>query len=104
MARGRRRQEDPAAVLERDLASGRPSPLYVLSGDDAQARREALERIKGLIDPDLVSLNLHLLQEGKVSVSRLVNLARTLPMLGGRRVIVPVRLRSIPLVTRCIPL
>jgi DNA polymerase-3 subunit delta len=88
MARGRRPKVPPGEELERDLKADAPAALYVLSGDDAQARREACDRLKGLVDPDLASLNLHLIQEGKVSAQALVDLARTLPMMGGRRVVV----------------
>lgn len=87
MARGRRTIPDPSERLDRDLKAGTLAPLYVLTGDDLQARREAADRLRALVDPELAALNLHLIHEGKVSARELVDLARTLPMMGGRRVI-----------------
>jgi DNA polymerase-3 subunit delta len=88
MARGRRTKVDPFERLERDLAGQALAPLYVLSGDDVQARGEAVELLKTLVEPEIAALNLHLIQEGKLSAQALVDLARTFPMMGGRRVLV----------------
>lgn len=97
MARRRKAGKDPTAQLEEDLATGHPRPLYLLTGDDEYGLRQALSRLQGLVDPDLAAFNLQVIRAGKISLAELLDLARTLPLMHGPRVIVLADLRHLDL-------
>lgn len=66
-----------------------PSPIYVLLGDDDDARDRALARLEeALLGGGLASLNRDVLRAGEEDASRAFTLVRTLPMMGPRRVVV----------------
>ena len=66
----------------------KPSPvLYLLHGDDAQARAEIVQRLKARLgDPTVVEMNYRRF-EGAVSLGALADEARALPFLARRRLV-----------------
>jgi DNA polymerase-3 subunit delta len=67
-------------------------PLFLLVGDDAVGKQPFLEAASGLVDPDLQGFNLERLyaNEGRLedAIGAIVGAARTLPLLGDRRVVI----------------
>jgi DNA polymerase-3 subunit delta len=91
-------------LLGRDLATGAPKPVYVITGDDEHGRSWALSRLKGLVDPEDAGFNLHLFREGRLALPDLLDLCRTFPMFGGQRVIVLGDLRMLDVDKEELPL
>ncbi len=89
MAR-RKSGKDPFAELEKDLGSGRFRPVYLLFGKEAylvQLYRKRLEQ--GVLAGGVGgAFNKTLLFGGRVKPDAVTEATRTLPMLGGQRLVV----------------
>ncbi len=86
----------PAATpqaVRRQVAQGRADPVYLIVGDDDVEMTRLAADISGLVEDELRAFNLERVYFGEKSVSAvsIVESARTLPMLGDRRVIVVLR-------------
>ena len=80
----------PQPDLLTSLKAGRAAPVYLLLGDDEEGKREVLEALAGLVEPELQALNLQRIyaNESDEALDDAVAAARTVPMLGDRRVVI----------------
>ncbi len=80
-----------ADAVRQHLAAGRPAPVYLLVGDDERAIDELVEAFTVLVEEDLRAFNVERFHAGErpeEAERAAVTAARTLPMLGGRRLVV----------------
>lgn len=82
----------PAAVRAQ-VSEGRPDPVYLIVGDDDAEMSQVAATISGLVEEELRAFNLERVYANEKGVSpfSIVQAARTLPMLGDRRVVVVLR-------------
>jgi DNA polymerase III delta subunit len=80
-------------VVRRQIAQGQPDPVYLIVGDDEAEMSQLAAALGGLVEDELRAFNLERLyaQDKGVTASAIVQSARTLPMLGDRRVVVVLR-------------
>ena len=86
----------PAAV-RKQISQATPDPVYLLVGDDEAEMSQLADAMTALIEDELRAFNverLHANEKG-VSASTIVQAARTLPMLGDRRLVVVLRAERI---------
>jgi DNA polymerase-3 subunit delta len=85
----------PGVVSQRDalaaLARRAAEPVYLLVGDDEQGKAPLVEAISALVEEDLRGFNLQRFYANEVGFADIVAAARTLPFLGGRRVVLVLR-------------
>lgn len=81
------------AALRKQLAQKTADPVYLIVGDDEAEMSRLVADISALVDEDLRAFNLERLyaNEKAVTASAIVNAARTLPMLGDRRMVIVLR-------------
>jgi DNA polymerase-3 subunit delta len=86
----------PQAV-RRQVAQGRPDPIYLIVGDDEAEMSRLAAELSALVEDELRAFNLERMYAGEKSASpvSIVESARTLPMMGDRRVIVVLRAEKI---------
>ena len=86
----------PAAV-RKQVAQKTPEPIYLIVGDDEAEMSGLVSGISTLVEEDLRAFNLERLyaNEKGVTASAIVSGARTLPMLGDRRVVIVLRAERI---------
>lgn len=82
----------PAAV-RKQISQGKPDPIYLIVGDDDAEMSLLASDISALVEEDLRAFNLERLYANDKGVSpfTVAQAARTLPMLGDRRVVVVLR-------------
>jgi DNA polymerase-3 subunit delta len=82
----------PAAV-RKQISQGKPDPIYLIVGDDDVEMSQLASDISALVEEDLRAFNLERLYATDKGVSpfTVAQAARTLPMLGERRVVVVLR-------------
>lgn len=73
------------------LAKGRAEPVYLLVGDDEQGKVGLIEAISALVEDDLRGFNLQRFYANETGFADIVAASRTLPFLGGRRVVLVLR-------------
>lgn len=79
--------------VRKEIAAGKPAPVYLLVGDDDGALTALVNEFASLVEEDLRAFNhdrFHATDKG-VSPDAVVQAARTLPMMAPRRVVVVVR-------------
>lgn len=83
----------PKPDLLAALKAGRAAPVYLLVGDDEEGKREMLDALAGLVEPELQPFNLQRIyaNESEEAFDEAVAAARTMPMLGERRVVIVLR-------------
>lgn len=83
------------AASERDvlgaLQKGRVEPVYLLLGDDEQGKTPVVEALSALVAEDLRGFNLQRFHANEAEMADIVAATRTLPFLGGRRVVIVLR-------------
>jgi DNA polymerase-3 subunit delta len=83
------------AAVSAALRSGRPASVYLLLGDDEVGKGPLIEQLGALVEGDLQAFNVERLfaNEGRLEdvIGGLVGAARTLPLLGDRRVVIALR-------------
>ena len=92
----------PAAVLKQ-IAAGRPDPIYVILGEDEIEKSALAHEFDALVEEDLRPFNVERIHAGDVSsgdkfaaaISSLVSAARTLPMMAPRRVVIVLRAEAL---------
>ena len=86
----------PQAV-RKQLAQGNPDPVYVIVGDDEAEMSRLAGEVSALVEDELRAFNLERMYAGEkgAAPADIVESARTLPMLGDRRVIVVLRAERI---------
>jgi len=77
------------------LRAGAVAPVYLLLGDDEVGKAPFVEALEALVEPDLRPFNVERFYANEVSLAKVVSAARTLPMLGGRRVILLLRSEAV---------
>ncbi len=82
----------PAAV-RKQIAQGKPDPLYLILGDDETEMSRLANDLSTVVEDELRPFNLERLHANDkgVSATSIVESARTLPMLGDRRVVLVLR-------------
>lgn len=82
----------PAAVRAQ-VSQGRPDPVYLIVGDDDAEMSQLAAALSGLVEDELRAFNLERVYANEKGVSpfSIVQAARTLPMLGDRRVVIVLR-------------
>lgn len=81
------------ATIRKSAASGSLDPVYLIVGDDETEMAELTAAISSVVEEDLRAFNLERLYANEKSVTpvAIVQAARTLPMLGDRRIVVVLR-------------
>lgn len=86
----------PAAV-RKQIAQGKLDPLYLIVGDDDAEMSKLAADISGVVEDELRAFNLERMYANDKTVTpfAIVQAARTLPMLGDRRIVVVLRAERI---------
>ena len=81
------------ATVRQQIAARTPDPLYLIVGDDEAEMSRLTSDISALVEDELRAFNLERLyaNEKAVTPSTIVEAARTMPMLGDRRVVIVLR-------------
>jgi DNA polymerase III delta subunit len=79
------------STLEADIKSGTPAPLYLIVGDDERGKDEVVHEFDALVPEDIRPFNLERLSAPETDAASVVAIARTLPLLGDRRVVIVAR-------------
>jgi DNA polymerase-3 subunit delta len=89
-------QATPQAV-RKQLAQGKPDPVYVIVGDDDAEMSRLAAEISALVEDELRAFNLERMYatDKTVTPASIVESARTFPMLGDRRVVLVMRAEKI---------
>jgi DNA polymerase III subunit delta len=84
--------QSPQSV-RKQIAAGKPDSVYLLVGDDEVETSRLAHELSALVEDELRAFNLERLYAGEKATSpaSIVESARTLPMLGDRRVVVVLR-------------
>jgi DNA polymerase-3 subunit delta len=84
-------------IVRKQLGGGNADPVYLIVGDDEAEMSQVANAIAGLVEDELRAFNLERLYASDKSVtpSCIVQAARTLPMLGDRRVVLVLRAERI---------
>ena len=85
------------ATVRKQLSGGKPDPVYLILGDDEAEMSRLANDIGDLVEDELRAYNLERLyaNDKGVTSSAIVQAARTLPMLGDRRVVIVLRAERI---------
>lgn len=86
----------PQAV-RKQIAHGKPDPVYLIVGDDDAETSRLAGELSALVEDELRAFNLERMYAGEkgAAPADIVESARTLPMMGDRRVIVVLRAEKI---------
>jgi DNA polymerase-3 subunit delta len=86
-----------ASAVRKQIAAGSPDPVYLLVGDDEAETARLATDLSSLVEDELRAFNLERMyaNEKGVTPATIVEAARTLPMLGDRRVVVVLRAERI---------
>ncbi len=86
----------PQAV-RKQIAQGKPDPVYLIVGDDDAEMSRLVGELSALVEDELRAFNLERMYAGEkgAAPADIVESARTLPMMGERRVIVVLRAEKI---------
>ena len=77
------------SALGAHIASGKPSPVYLICGDDGYLRRRSLEMLKERFKPDVLpEFNYSEFDGSDCTVEEIASAAETLPMMAERRMAV----------------
>ena len=85
------------SAVRKQIADRQPQPVYLLLGDDDALMASVTGELSSLIDDELRAFNLERLYatDKDVTPTAIVEAARTLPMLGDRRLVVVLRAEKI---------
>lgn len=84
-------------IVRKQLTTGKADPVYLIVGDDDAEMSLLANEIAALVEDELRAFNLERLYASDKSVtpSAIVQAARTLPMLGDRRIVLVLRAEKI---------
>jgi DNA polymerase-3 subunit delta len=84
-------------TVRKQLAQGKPDPVYLIVGDDDAEMSRLAAEISALIEDELRAFNLERLyaSDKAVTPAAIVESARTFPMLGDRKVVLVLRAEKI---------
>ena len=74
--------------LEKDLAAGRPQPIYLLHGQEAFLKDQILDRLTSLVPEGMRDFNLQVLLADDTSPASALEQAQTMPFMSPPRVII----------------
>ena len=79
--------------VRKQLAAGKPDPIYLIVGDDEAEMSRLAADISALVEDELRAFNLERVYAGEKSASpaAIAESARTFPMMGDRRVVLVLR-------------
>jgi DNA polymerase-3 subunit delta len=77
----------PATVREQ-IASGKTAPLYLILGEDDEARARLASEFANVVEEDLRPFNVERVYGGEATAVALIEAARTLPMMAPRRIVI----------------
>lgn len=79
--------------VRKQLASGKPDPIYLIVGDDEAEMSRLAGDVSALVEDELRAFNLERFYAGEkiAGPASIVESARTLPMMGDRRVVIVLR-------------
>jgi DNA polymerase-3 subunit delta len=76
------------ADLEKDLAGGKPQPIYLLHGQETFLKDQILARLTGLVPEGMRDFNLQIILADDTSPASALEQAQTMPFMSPPRVIV----------------
>jgi DNA polymerase-3 subunit delta len=77
------------AELEKELKAGKIRPLYLVAGEERFLVEQVTRALyAACVDPSLADFNVDLLTAGDADIDRVINAARTVPMMSERRFVV----------------
>ena len=76
------------SLVRKHIAAGETGPLYVLVGADDQEKSALAHEFTSMVEEGLEAFNVDRLYGAETTADRLIDAARTLPMMAPRRVIV----------------
>jgi DNA polymerase III subunit delta len=79
------------ATVQSQIKSGKPAPVYLIVGDDERGKDDLVRLFHVLVPEDVRAFNLERLSALDTDPASVVSIARTLPLLGDRRVIIVAR-------------
>jgi DNA polymerase III subunit delta len=84
-------------TVRKQVKQGKPDPVYLIVGDDEAEMSRLTAELSTLVEDELRAFNLDRLYAGErgASPASIVESARTLPMMGDRRVVVVLRAERI---------
>ena len=87
----------PLAAVRKQIADREPHRVYLIVGDDDALIADVTAELSSLVDDELRAFNLERLYatDKAVTPTSIVEAARTLPMLGDRRIVVVLRAEKI---------
>jgi len=79
------------AQIQSQIKSGKPEPIYLIVGDDERGKDDLVHLFHALVPEDVRAFNLERLSAPDTDPATVVSIARTLPLLGDRRVMIVTR-------------
>lgn len=79
------------ADVRRQLQRGTVAPAYLLVGDDEVGKTPLVDALTALVEPDVRTFNFQRFYAGETSLADIMASVRTVPLLGGRRVVLVLR-------------
>ncbi len=79
------------ADVRRQLQRGTIAPVYLLVGDDEVGKTPLVDALTALVEPDVRAFNFQRFYAGETSLADIMASVRTVPLLGGRRVVLVLR-------------
>jgi DNA polymerase-3 subunit delta len=83
------------AHVRQALSAGRPAPIYLLVGDDAQGKAPLVAAFEASVEEGLRAFNYERFYADEAEVADIVAAARTFPMMASRRVVVVMRAEAL---------
>jgi DNA polymerase-3 subunit delta len=77
--------------VQADIKADKPSPIYLIVGDDERGKDDIVHAFDRLVPEEIRGFNLERVSALDIDPVSVVGIARTLPLLGDRRVIVVAR-------------
>jgi DNA polymerase-3 subunit delta len=79
------------ASVRADVKAGKPSPVYLIVGDDERGKDEIVHAFAALVPEDIRPFNVERLSALETDPASVIAIARMLPLLGDRRVVIVIR-------------
>jgi DNA polymerase III subunit delta len=79
------------AQIQSQIKSGKPEPIYLIVGDDERGKDDLVHLFHALVPEDVRAFNLERVSAPDSDPATVVSIARTLPLLGDRRVMIVTR-------------
>jgi DNA polymerase-3 subunit delta len=80
------------STVQAAIKAGTPAPVYLIVGDDDRGKDDLVHAFHALIPEDLRPFNLERLSAAEHDAMSIVSAARTIPLLGDRRIVIVSRM------------